>query len=100
MLGSEALLDELLPELVLLDGLRKLLQFFKVGAHSMQRHNLEVELARVLLIQLRLQSRVQGVSVHRLLNQLALLRRVRNCLRSVLHAGFKFVEEGLSIRYV
>jgi hypothetical protein len=100
MLGSKALFDQLLSELVLLDGLLKLLHFFKVGAHSMQRHNLEVELARVLLIQLSLQSRVQSVSVHRLLDQLALLRRVLNRFRSVLHARFKFVQEGLGIRYV
>lgn len=100
MLGSEALFDQLLPELVLLDGFLKLLHFFKVGAHSMQGHNLEVQLARVLLIQLCLQSRVQGVCVHRLLDQLALLRRVRNRLRSVLDARFKFVEKGLGIRYV
>ena len=50
MLSPENLLDEQLAFLVLVYGSLEILQLFIVGADSMQRHYLQVNLTVILLI--------------------------------------------------
>lgn len=51
MLCAKRLLDKHLALLVLLNSFLELIQFFIIGAGCMQRHDLQVDLAVVLLVQ-------------------------------------------------
>lgn len=51
MLSSKCLLHKLLTSLELRNSFLKLLKFLVIGSFSVQRHNFQIDLAVVLLVQ-------------------------------------------------